>query len=156
MIIDRGKDSVKAVFFLFLGEVMLKTVCIKCNKKINRGESCKCSNRNKDYDRFERNKETKKIYHSKEWIKLTALCKSKCNGLDLYELYENNKIIKGELSHHIIPVEDDDKKKFDINNLIYVSKKTHNFIHSVYDSSEEEKKALQTKLLNYFFKIKKF
>ena len=134
---------------------MLKTLCIKCNKKINKGEKCKCRNRNKDYDRFNRNKETKIFYHSKEWSRLTALCKSKCNGLDLYELYENNKIVKGELSHHIIPVEEDEEKKYDIDNLIYVSHKTHNFIHRIYARSKEEKKALQIKLFNYLLKIKK-
>ena len=135
---------------------MLKTLCIKCNKKINKGEKCKCRNRNKDYDRFNRNKETKIFYHSKEWSRLTALCKSKCNGLDLYELYKNNKIVKGELSHHIIPVEDDAGKKFDIDNLIYVSQKTHNFIHSVYARSKEEKKALQKKLFSFLEKLKNF
>ena len=135
---------------------MLKTVCTKCNKKLNQGERCVCnSNRHREYDRFNRDEKAKQFYHSKEWRRLTALCKSKCNGLDLYELYENNKIVKGELSHHIIPVEDDAGKKFDIDNLIYVSQKTHNFIHSVYARSKKEKKALQTKLFNYLLKIKK-
>lgn len=135
---------------------MLKTVCTRCNKKLNQGERCSCnSDRHREYDRFSRNEKAKQFYRSKEWSRLTALCKSKCNGLDLYELYENNKIVKGELSHHIIPVEDDTGKKFDIDNLIYVSHKTHNFIHSVYARSKEEKKVLQIKLFNYLLKIKK-
>ena len=135
---------------------MLRTVCIKCNRKLNQGEKCKCSYaRHKEYDRFNRNTEAKEFYHSKEWIKLTAMSKNKCNGLDLFELYENNKIIKGELSHHIIPVEDDSTKKLDVNNLIYVSQRTHNYIHKVYSSSLEEKRKLQKKLFNYLEKLKK-
>ena len=144
------------LFFYLKGNEMLKTVCIRCNRKLNKGEKCGCnSNRHREYDRFSRDEKAKQFYHSKEWARLTALCNSKCNGLDLYELYENNKIVKGELSHNIIPVEDDAGKKFDIDNLIYVSQKTHNFIHSVYARSKEEKKALQTKLFNYLLKIKK-
>lgn len=142
--------------FYLKGNDMLKTVCIKCNRKLKQGERCSCnSNRHREYDRFIRDEKSKQFYHSKEWGKLTTLCKSKCNGLDIYELYENNKIVKGELSHHIVPVEDDAGKKFDIDNLIYVSQKTHNFIHSIYARSKEEKKALQTKLFNYLLKIKK-
>jgi bacteriophage protein len=142
--------------FYLKGNDMLKTVCIKCNRKLKQGERCSCnSNRHREYDRFIRDEKSKQFYHSKEWGKLTTLCKSKCNGLDIYELYENNKIVKGELSHHIVPVEDDAGKKFDIGNLIYVSHKTHNFIHSVYARSKEEKKALQTKLFDYLLKIKK-
>ena len=144
------------LFLKFERNIMLKTVCTRCNKKLNKGEKCSCNNnRHREYDRFSRDEKSKQFYHSKEWGRLTALCKSKCNGLDLYELYENNKIVKGELSHHIIPVEDDAGKKFDIDNLIYVSQKTHNFIHSVYTRSKEEKKTLQIKLFNYLSKIKK-
>ena len=70
--------------------------------------------------------------------------------------YENNRIVKGELSHHIITVEEDEEKKYDIDNLIYVSHKTHNFIHSVYARSKEEKKALQKKLFSFLEKLKNF
>ena len=135
---------------------MLKTVCIKCNRKLNQGEKCECSNnRHNEYDRFSRDTEAKEFYHSKEWVRLTAICKNRCNGLDIFELFENNKIVKGELSHHIIPVEDDVNKRLDINNLIYVSQKTHNHIHSVYFGSEEDKRALKKKLFVFLEKLKK-
>ena len=135
---------------------MLKTLCIKCNKKINKGEKCKCRNRNKDYDRFNRNKETKMFYHSKEWKRLTDMCKIRCNGLDLFELFENNRIVKGELSHHIITVEEDEEKKYDIDNLIYVSHKTHNFIHRIYAKADLEKIKLQKKLFKFLKNILSF
>ncbi|NEZ84557.1 endonuclease, partial [Clostridium botulinum] len=63
--------------------------CInKCKEKRNKL-------RNKDYDLYNRDKESTKIYRDKRWIKLTRQCKSKFDGLDIYQLYKHNKIVYG-------------------------------------------------------------
>ncbi|ENK1244737.1 hypothetical protein AB2063_002950 [Clostridium botulinum] len=117
--------------------------CInKCREKRNKL-------RNKDYDLYNRDKESTKIYRDKRWIKLTQQCKSRFNGLDIYQLYKNNKIVYGELSHHIIEVKEDKKRVLDISNLIYLSNKSHAEIHTAYKKSEEDKLAMQA----YLFKI---
>ncbi|HID0817752.1 TPA: hypothetical protein ACXNW8_003469 [Clostridium botulinum] len=117
--------------------------CInKCKEKRNKL-------RNKQYDLYNRDKESTKIYRDKRWLKLTGQCKSKFDGLDIYQLYKYNKIIYGELSHHIIEVKENKDRVFDISNLIYVSNKSHAEIHTAYKKSKEDKLAMQV----YLFKI---
>lgn len=131
---------------------MLMKVCGKCGKKIEATKTCECSkSRHKVYDREYRNKEHAEFYNSKAWKQLTKLCKLKANGLDMYELEVNNKIVKGTLSHHIEELEDNKDRALDITNLIWVSEKTHNFIHAEYNKSKENKdklKALLFKIIN--------
>lgn len=121
--------------------------CInKCKEKRNKL-------RNQDYDLYNRDKESTKIYRDKRWIKLTRQCKSKFDGIDIYQLYKYNRLVGGNLSHHIIEVKEDKNRVYDINNLIYVSgsKKynTHAEIHTAYKKSKEDKLAMQA----YLFKI---
>ena len=69
---------------------MLMKICGKCGKKIGINEVCSCTKeRHKVYDREYRNKDNAEFYHSKAWKSMTALCKLKANGLDLYELVIN-------------------------------------------------------------------
>ena len=88
------------------------------------------------------------FYHSKAWKSMTALCKLKANGLDLYELVINNNIVKGTLSHHIDELEEDRSKALDINNLIWISDKTHSYIHSEYNKNLESKNKMKEVLFN--------
>lgn len=126
---------------------MLMKVCGRCGKKIEATKTCECNkSRHKVYDRECRNKDNAEFYHSKAWKSMTALCKAKANGLDLYELEVNGKIVKGTLSHHIEELEENRDRALDITNLIWVSEKTHNYIHSVYNRSKEDKKKLKTLL----------
>lgn len=120
---------------------MLYTICSVCGAKHPINVPCNCKkDRDRAYDRGDRQRA--EIYQSRTWKKLTKLCKMKCNGIDLYQYYVNNKIVKGSLSHHIIPVEDDPGRAYDLSNLIWVSHKTHAYIHSSYDKSEAAKKSL--------------
>lgn len=117
--------------------------CInKCKEKRNK-------KRNKEYDLYNRDKESTKIYRDKQWGKLTQQCKSRFNGLDIYQLYKYNKIVKGQLSHHIKEVKEDKKMIYDIANLIYLTDKSHAEIHTAYKKSKEDKLAMQA----YLFKI---
>ena len=131
---------------------MLMKVCGKCGKKIEATKTCECAkSRHKVYDREYRNKEHAEFYNSKAWKQLTKLCKLQANGLDMYELEVNGKIVKGTLSHHIEELEDNKDRALDITNLIWVSEKTHNFIHAEYNKSKDNKnklKALLFKIIN--------
>ena len=79
---------------------------------------------------------------------MTALCKLKANGLDLYELVINNNIVKGTLSHHIDELEEARDKALDINNLIWISDKIHSYIHSEYNKNLESKNKMKEVLFN--------
>lgn len=128
---------------------MLYKICGKCGKKIAQGNKCSCvKERHKVYDKEFRNKESANFYHSKAWRKLTALCKLKANGLDMWELIVNKRIVKGTLSHHIEELTENKDRALDITNLIWISDKTHNFIHAEYNKSIESKKKLQEKLFS--------
>ena len=124
--------------------VMFYKLCGSCGNKIKIDEVCSCkARRDKAYDRERRDKSKANFYHSKAWKQLTKQCKLRDNGLDLFQLKLNNKIVKGELSHHIEEIGDNPSRKLDLTNLIYVSQATHNFIHSVYNKSDEDKRKLQ-------------
>ncbi|MBW9154871.1 HNH endonuclease [Clostridium tagluense] len=111
--------------------------CKNKNKKI----------RNKDYDKFSRNKDSASFYASKPWRKVTKSCKSKFNGIDIYEYYVNKQMVYGSLSHHIIEIVEDKSKSLDISNLIYLSDSTHALVHVEYKSCEQDKKSMQELLM---------
>ncbi|EHL18499.1 hypothetical protein HMPREF9630_00224 [Peptoanaerobacter stomatis] len=117
--------------------------CYKCQQKSRKERA--------EYHRFyDKNcRKNTEIYHSKEWETLTKLCKNKFNGLDIYAYYKYNRIVKGTLSHHIIEIEEDISKAYDINNLIYLSEQSHRLIHKIYRSNEEAKRKLQKELIKY-------
>ena len=83
------------------------------------------------------------VYSDRRWLKLTAMCKARFNGLDVYALMVDRKIVYGTMSHHIVPVEDNKDMAFDINNLVYLSEGTHKKIHAMYRESEEKKRQTQ-------------
>lgn len=127
---------------------MLTKLC-KCGAKIPLGDKlCKgcTANYHRAYDKHVRNVDAKNIYNSSQWRMLTAICKQRFDGIDVFEYYMTGKIIVGELSHHIIEVTEDTTLAYDIENLIYISEKNHQLIHSIYNKSNKEKKKLQTVL----------
>lgn len=128
---------------------MLMTVCGRCGKKKPVKTQCECrKERYKVYDKYCRNKDRAEFYHSKSWKTLSAMCKARANGLDIYELIVNNRFVKGTLSHHIEELKDNKSRALDINNLIWISDKTHTYIHSQYDKSDEDKLSMQNKLFD--------
>ncbi len=134
---------------------MLTKICSHCGKKIKINEVCECQKqRHKEYDKYYRNQESKAIYHSKRWLLVSQSCRQKCNGLDLYEYFINNRIVKGALSHHIIELTEDKSRAYDQTNLIFLSNKSHKKVHFFYKKSEEDKKKMQTLLFAILNKIK--
>lgn len=83
-----------------------------------------------------------KFYHSKEWRRIRDYIIVRDNGMDLGV---DDHPIKGQiLIHHINPITLDDIKEsndclFDENNLICVSKITHNAIHYGYEETLPKK-----------------
>lgn len=129
---------------------MLKKLCSKCGAAMNQGVGSLCgacsATHQKYYDKYKRS--NKGFYKTREWRVLTALCKARFNGLDAYEYFVNKRVMKGVVSHHIIPVEDDISLAHDPNNLIYLSNATHKRIHVLYEKSEKIKKETQNLLKN--------
>lgn len=108
---------------------MLTKICSKCGKFYPASGSCCEKKRHKEYDLYRRDKESAAVYRSKEWSILTVQCKERCNGIDLYILMTEGRIVPGQLCHHIYELDEAPDRRFDINNLLYVSVKSHAAIH---------------------------
>lgn len=135
-------------------------ICPRCNTKYAYRESCpnNCydkvkTERNKVYDKYQR--KNADFYGSKEWVRLTGLCREKFNGLDVYQLYKYGKYAYGELTHHIEEVKDNKDRALDLGNLIYVSDSSHREIHAAYNKSNENKLEMQEYLLKCIENYKK-
>lgn len=128
---------------------MLMTTCARCGKKKPIKTKCECSkDRHRLYDREYRDKDSAEFYNSKQWKSLRNICKAKAKGLDIYELMVNHNYVVGTLSHHIEEVKDNKSRALDINNLIWISEKTHNYIHAQYDKSKKDKLDMQKRLFD--------
>ena len=122
--------------------MILYKLC-SCGRRVKMGDTCPCKKeRHKEYDRFRRDKTKASFYHGTEWKKATKLCKLRAAGLDQVKL-SKGELVYGQLSHHIIELEEDPSKALDMSNLIYVSQATHNAIHRAYNESEQKKRAVQ-------------
>ena len=131
---------------------MLTKICSRCGKSYPANTRCECSKlRHKVYDKYQRNQDSADIYHSKQWQTLTKLCKSNCNGIDLYKLMIAGRIVipNSGLSHHIVELTEDRSKAYDIDNLIYVGADSHQEIHKIYNESIDAKIKLQKRLQTF-------
>lgn len=128
----------------------------RCGKVISYGQSyCeKCTaiiekqkqDRNKNYDKNQRDKEATAFYHSSAWERLRVDVIGVFNGLDIYSLLVNNCIVPADIVHHIISIKQDMSRSLDKSNLIPISSSIHNMIEAEYDKSESHMKLMQSKL----------
>lgn len=137
-------------FYLFARKammIMLMRICGVCGRQVKVGETCPCmKDRQKAYDRDNRNKKSASLYHSRQWQLLQLAVKSRANFLDEYIMYYEKRMTAGRIAHHIIPVDERPDLAFNPQNLIYVSDKTHKMIHDAYRKGGKEKAAMQAKL----------
>ena len=119
-------------------------ICNNCGRKLNQGETCTC--RHNLYDKTKRDKAKAMFYHSSLWSKVAKMVKERAHGLDEYALRYGKRLLKGNITHHILELEERPDLIFDLNNLIYVSTATHNMIHAEYEKGIEQRRAMQEKL----------
>jgi len=67
------------------------------------------------------------------------------SGLDQWAL-ANGRIEHATIVHHIIPAEEKPERFYDIDNLIPVSRTSHDEIHSLYRKSKKDKQRVQAML----------
>lgn len=127
---------------------MLKKICSFCGKSYQVGDKCSCNrSRQKDYDRYDRNKESASFYHSISWKAMTQRIRQLAYGLDELLWREKKLLRAGKITHHIYTVEERPDLALREENLIYVNVQTHNMIHAVYEKSAEKKRQMQARLL---------
>lgn len=126
---------------------MLMRICSACGRQVRVGESCPClKERQKSYDRDNRNKKAASLYHSRTWQLMQLAVKSRAQYIDEYVMYYEKRMTAGRIAHHIIPVDERPDLALNPQNLIYVSDKTHKMIHDAYRKGGKEKAAMQAKL----------
>lgn len=130
---------------------MIYRHCPRCGARLPVGERCPCvaraeAARQRSYDRERRNKQRADFYASRPWKQIQHDAKARYAGLDVYALYEHGAVRPGRLAHHIIPLEDDWEKRFDLDNIVFVSDASHREIHEAYGSGKQAKQMMQRKL----------
>lgn len=98
-----------------------------------------------NYDQYQR--ENHFVYTDKRWSVLKAKCKGRANGIDLYHYYKTGRIVEGSLAHHIVEVSEDISKAYDIDNLFWLTPKSHQEIHALYKRNKQVKEDTQRLLL---------
>lgn len=99
--------------------------------------------RHMEYNRYRRDKRKAAFYVSAEWRKARAAAIAAFDGVDIYAFYILHKVVAADMVHHIIPIDDDWSKRFDLDNLIPLSSSSHNTIESLYDKDDVTKRATQ-------------
>lgn len=131
---------------------MINKMCPRCHKLHPIGTDCpngcfafRKKESNKYYDKHKR--KNKEVYHSTRWEKIRRICFMKYDSLCIYSLYKHNKPVAASMIHHVIEIEEDKTKCYDIDNLIPVCDAAHREIHSRYKI--EDKKKVQEELKQY-------
>lgn len=91
--------------------------------------------RQKRYDttvRRVRDADITAFYHSQEWVKLQPVILERYHGLDLWAYYDDHKIAKAEMVHHILPVRTNWSDRLSIGNLIPLSDRNHAMVEQLY------------------------
>ena len=106
--------------------------CPRCHKRILEGTTCPClvqyrkaqkKERNKDYDRYRRNKKNTEFYRSRAWQMTSNTVRAKYMYMDVYVFYKTGHVTPSDMVHHIVPISQDWNKRLDVSNLIPLSNK---------------------------------
>lgn len=117
--------------------------CDECEDKVKQYKK----DNNRYYDKNIRNKDSATVYHSVQWNRLTEQCKNRFKGLDIYSYYMLGEIEYGMLCHHIEEITINDSRKYDLENLIYLTGSNHNSIHAMYKQDYEGTKKVLFELI---------
>lgn len=112
--------------------------CSYCGKRIRTGTVCECVKRRyKEYDQS-RDKKLKAFYSSSAWQSIRKQVIEHYNQLDIISYFEEKQIVYGETVHHIIPVKEDWSRRYDVDNLIYLTEQHHQQVHEAMRTGKSE------------------
>ena len=113
---------------------MIYKRCPHCKKRVPEGEKCGCGYK-REYAPPDK---TRKLYHSSRWQKARAAVISFYSGIDPYA-QKHGKLEYAFTVHHIVPAEEDSERFWQLDNLIPLSRSSHDEVHARYRASDEEK-----------------
>lgn len=118
--------------------------CSRCGQRIVSGSTCPClKKRHVEYDKYCRDKESKKTYDGKKWKKARDEALRLDGGIDVYLYMSEGQIVIADSVHHIIPIKEDRSRTYDIDNLMSLHHDTHSMIEQKY---KKDKTSIQAKL----------
>lgn len=100
-------------------------------------------NNNQYYDKYKRNKERDRFYHSTAWRKCRDLALKRDNYL-CQECLKNKRITKAVMVHHIVEVKDDFTKALVLENCVSLCNSCHEKHHD--RSGKSKKKVISKKI----------
>lgn len=134
---------------------MIYRRCGICGKRIAVGTKCECSKkRYKEEDKDKKQSKEKKFYSSAAWQKVRSKAISQCNGLDVYSYYVFRRIEPGQTVHHIEPVKTCWDKRYDVDNLIYLTEANHQLIHKMMGEGSGKTKEIVLLLRELVFRFR--
>jgi len=126
--------------------------CSYCGRRIRTGTKCDCGGlnklKNKEYDKFCRNKQSKNFYDSNEWNKMRKYILAK-DRFDVYLYMTEGKIVPADTVHHIYELNDNWMRRLDEDNLMSLDHRTHSTIHQRMKSELGVEKELTVMLKKY-------
>lgn len=78
---------------------------------------------------------------------MRAVVMAKYDGIDLWALYHHHRLEYAETVHHITTTADDGNLFFSVDNLIPVSRQSHDEIHALYKTDKEGTQAMLRAIL---------
>lgn len=102
--------------------------------------------RHMEYNRFRRDKRAAAFYVSADWRRAREAAMRLYDGMDIYAYYVQRRIMTADMVHHIVEIEEDWTKRFDIANLFPLSNGNHGIISALYEKDEATKRATQEQL----------
>ena len=135
-----------------MGKIMIYKRCPRCNKRIPAGQTCGCQvNIKREYAPPEG---TRKLYHTARWRKLQQAVISLYSGLDPYAK-SKGRIEYANTVHHIVPAVEDESLFWNQDNLIPLSRQSHDEVHTRYRKDDVQKRLCQQELRDCIISSKK-
>lgn len=124
--------------------------CGRCNKRIPSGSRCDCLKiRHKEYDRFARDRESKKFYDSVAWKKVREYVLAG-DGLDVFLYMTTGQVVAADMVHHIVPLRDNRDMGLSVSNLISLSSSTHGVVEQMYKEDKDGAIRMLTDMLRRY------
>ena len=120
---------------------MIYKRCTHCGKRYEAGGKCDCGYKR----RYDAPTGTRKLYRGARWQALRAVIIERYNGLDPWA-FLHGRIEYTSIVHHIVTAEEAPDMFYVEDNLIPVSRESHDEIHVLYRRSQRDKEETQAKL----------
>ena len=122
---------------------MLVRYCARCGKFVKQGERCSCYTPPERRDKVEHDN----MYNSYLWKKTATAARHRANYTDEYLLQYEQRFIEGHTVHHIWTVKERPDLALSLDNLVVVSRRSHDLIHEAYAKGGEVAEEMRRKLL---------